>query len=263
MSPPDTPVTLDDVAEFHQQLLRMDRAGLKVQLDDSGGVTTNLPARLNEILARLASQAGKSASLEQAIVAAEFLPDRYRLALRTYIGKPSTSALALLRGPIQHDTEGAADLRLAMVLPVILLGLIYLGLFYLLLVTLPRLESIYAQLNSEPSLPVQWLMRVRAAMPFWVPGVPVIVLVLWWVLSSGRFGLPRGCRVASNRFAISSHRCEHVVWRIIWRILRTTQLITLRNGLARQCLLGRSPRQPTPIPRNVQARLVSRCRSSA
>ena len=174
----DRPVsefTLTDVAEFHQQLLRLHAAGLNLQLDN-GTVASSLAERLNEIMAGLAIRAGSATSLADVVSQADFIPDRYRLGLETWTKcDRSVEALAVLRAPVQLASQRQADMRFALLLPSIILILIYCASFYLLQVTVPRMEAIYTQLDSPPSQAVRWLIAVRSAMPYWVPGVPLLV----------------------------------------------------------------------------------------
>ena len=206
-------LTLNDVAEFHQQLMRLQAADLRLQLDDGSVAqrnTTNrsLAERLNEIMAGLASQAGDSKSLDQVLREASFIPLRYRLALETWhTCDRSVESLSALRSPVQDDSEGAADLRYALLLPSIILILIYCASFYLLLVTVPSMEAIYLQLSATPSLPVRWLIAIRTAMPYWGPGIPILIGLVWFLLISGHLTLPRwlpGRWQASRYLAASS-----------------------------------------------------------
>ncbi len=53
------------------------------------------------------------------------------------------------------------------------------------------MESVYEQLNSPPSQPVYWLIQVRAAMPYWVPGIPLLLGLMWFMLLAGYWSMPR------------------------------------------------------------------------
>ncbi len=180
-------VTLEEVAEFHQQLMRLHAAGLSLQLDDQVSVQRDLPRRLNEIMAELATQSSRTKSLGTVISNGSALPTRYRLALEAWVGgERSIDALAMLRQPVQLEQEGSADLKLALVLPLVIFAVIYCASFYLLWVTLPRMEDIYVQFNSmQPSVYVRILRAVRDAMPIWVPGVPLLLLILGWFMPPG------------------------------------------------------------------------------
>lgn len=188
--PPE--LTLEVVAEFHEQLLRLQNAGLRLQIDEGRSTGQSLPERLNEIMAGLVSQVGKTKQLDQVLQEAPFVPLRYRLALETWAKcDRSVEALSMLRAPVQQESEGSIDLRYALLLPLIVLTLVYFASFYLLQVTVPHMEGIYLQLNEEPSWTVRWLMSIRNAMPYWGPGLPVLALVVVWLLFTGRLTLPR------------------------------------------------------------------------
>lgn len=185
-------LTLEVVAEFHAQLLRLQSAGLRLQIDEGRSTGQSLPERLNEIMAGLVSQVGKTKQLDQVLQEAPFVPLRYRLALETWAKcDRSVEALSMLRAPVQQESEGSIDLRYALLLPLIVLTLVYFASFYLLQVTVPHMEGIYLQLNEEPSWAVRWLMSIRGAMPYWGPGLPVLALVVVWLLFTGRLTLPR------------------------------------------------------------------------
>lgn len=185
-------LTLEVVAEFHAQLLRLQNAGLRLQIDEGKSTGQSLPERLNEIMAGLVSQVGKTKQLDQVLQEASFVPLRYRMALETWAKcDRSVEALSTLRAPVQQESEGSIDLRYALLLPLIVLTLVYLASFYLLQVTVPHMEGIYLQLNEQPSWSVRWLMSIRDAMPYWGPGLPVLALVVVWSLFSGRLTLPR------------------------------------------------------------------------
>lgn len=185
-------LTLEVVAEFHEQLLRLQNAGLRLQIDEGRSTGQSLPERLNEIMAGLVSQVGKTKQLDQVLQEAPFVPLRYRLALETWARcDRSVEALSMLRAPVQQESEGAIDLRYALLLPLIVLTLVYFASFYLLQVTVPHMEGIYLQLNEEPSWTVRWLLSIRGAMPYWGPGLPVLAVVVVWLLFTGRLTLPR------------------------------------------------------------------------
>ena len=218
-----TELTLSDVAEFHQQLIRLQTAGLPMVLDSSRVAEDHLPTRLNAIMASLAAQDGTGKPLGQVVQESSVLPDRYRLALQTWHRcDRSTEALSILRTPVQQAAEHAADLRFALLIPLVVLTLVYCASFYLLLVTVPRMEAIYLQLNSPPSLPLRCLKLVRDAMPFWVPALPLAVLIFWALLATGRVALPawlpsrrrslhyQSASLASRNLA-AQLGCEHAV----------------------------------------------------
>ncbi len=146
-------LTLDVVAEFHEQLLRLQSAGLRLQIDEGRSTSQSLAERLNEIMAGLVSQVGKSNQLEQVLQAAPFIPLRYRLALESWAKcDRSVEALSILRAPVKQESEGAIDLRYALLLPFIVLALVYFASFYLLQVTVPHMEGIYLQFERTAQL---------------------------------------------------------------------------------------------------------------
>lgn len=206
MSEPTQPeLTLETVAEFHQQLLNLHQAGLRLQLDHGKSTRGNFSQELNNIMAYLVSQVGKFKSLEECIQQSDRLPERYRIALLTWCKCDRTvEALSILRAQVQQEVEGAVDLRFALLLPLIILALVYGASFYLLLVTVPRMEAVYLQVNEIPSLPVRWLLAVRWAMPYWVPGLPLLIALIAWLLFTGRVTLPKWLPGRKQLFQYSS-----------------------------------------------------------
>lgn len=205
--------TLEQVAQFHQQLLRLHQAGLRVQLDDSPTSTGHLAERLDEFMASLAGQFNKSPNWQQCLADTTDLPKRYRIALQTWCKcNSSPEALAMLRAPAQQAAEGAIDLRFALLLPMLVLTLIYGASFYLLQVFVPRIEAIYLQVGEAPSLPVRWLLSIRETMPYWVPGLPLLILFLACLLFTGRLRLPRWLPVhwQSLRYSSASQLAQNI-----------------------------------------------------
>ncbi len=185
-------LTLEKIADFHRQLGRLHAAGLRLQIDDGNAACHDLPNRLNEIMASVASRLGKAKPVEQVLVEAPDVPLRYRLALESWskCDQPVES-LDLLRAPVQQDSENAIDLRFALLLPVVIITLVYCASFYLLLVMLPRIDAIYLQLGTPPSLPVRCLLAIRSAAPVLGPALPLLGLFVGWLIFTGRLALPR------------------------------------------------------------------------
>lgn len=176
------------IVDFHKELLSMQRLGLPMELGFAGPATA-LPGQLKQVERRLALQIDRHADVIQAIASDPDLPKSYRSALSTWMqcDHPTEVLDQLTAAPgARQDLYG--QVGLALLGPLIVLVLVYLGLISLCLLVAPRLEAMYAQLWQPVGFGLQVLGMVRSAMPVWVPGVPIVVLLLiaWWSLRGRR-----------------------------------------------------------------------------
>lgn len=190
-------VTLDRVLEFNAELLRLAATGLPLDLGFAAR-GRSLEIELSEVIDRLKVDIGRGLSLDKAIETAPFIPRAYRIALETWLR--CDRSMTALDGPAASadaQLELQANVRAALVQPLIALFLMYLGFVYLCLVTAPKLEAIYAQQFETPGKSLSFLVWAREWMPIWLPLVPLALfsILVWLSFRAQRmkYGWLPGC----------------------------------------------------------------------
>ncbi|QDS86868.1 hypothetical protein EC9_10430 [Rosistilla ulvae] len=190
--------SLSKIADFHTELLAMQRLGLPLELGFAGPAH-KLPAQLAQIQRRLALRIERQGELTEAIASDPDLPKPYRSALSTWIQcEQPTEVFDQLSDAAAARRELHGEMGIAMLGPLIVLALVYLGLISLCLFVAPQLESLYEQLWQPISGSLRLVGMLRDAMPIWVPGVPIVTIaaIAWWSLRPmrSRFGWLLGGR---------------------------------------------------------------------
>ncbi|QDV67837.1 hypothetical protein Poly24_15410 [Rosistilla carotiformis] len=183
---PDDPLT--KIVEFHKELLSLQRLGLPMELGFVGS-PQSLAMQLDQIQRRLALQIERQGDVAQAIASDPDLPKPYRSAISTWVQcEHPTEVLDQLSATATARRDLHGQMGIALVGPLILLVVVYFGLISLCLVVAPRLEDLYAQLWLPVSGSLRLIAMLRDAMPIWVPGCPVVMILAagWWSLRRGR-----------------------------------------------------------------------------
>lgn len=181
------PMTLDDVFSFNEALVSISKTGLPLGfLSDESPQT--LSDKLTRVNASLALHVGRGQLLDAALNEVPELTAQYRNALQTWHRcDRSTDALDAMTRPAIGRQQIDNDLNYSLLQPVILAALVYFGLTYLVLVDVPKLQSLHEQMRQMPGTVTQWMIAARGAYPFWGPIVPlvfVIVIVTWRLCST-------------------------------------------------------------------------------
>ena len=184
MSTDSSELTLEKVAEFHTQLVRLNDAGIVFDLADPNASNRNFKDELDRILAHLATEQRANQSLEDVLLGSEQIPATYRTALVTWVrSHGSVDALSTLHRPALERVEVSNDYRMALVQPQIIAAMVYVCTIFLLLTTATHLESIYNQVRMPPSWPLRCVLFVRNTLPIWGPLLPLAYLAfLWWLM---------------------------------------------------------------------------------
>ncbi|QDV46996.1 hypothetical protein Enr13x_69050 [Stieleria neptunia] len=153
--------------------------GLNIPLDF--GLGSETAERLRDINERLLADAGRDLSPE-ALLEKHDLPERYRAIARMLLASddpvPVFESIAIQ----ELDRDAAATpLRQAIKEPLLVAGLAYLGMILFCTFSVPSIETQYTQQGLSPSGVTQWLIAIRGAMPYWIIGVPVLLIAGWWI----------------------------------------------------------------------------------
>ena len=184
-------MALDDVLSFNDQVLALAKTGLPFELAP-GDDLDDLSRKLTQANFDLALETGRGRPLAEALAAAPELTPRYRAALETwYRCDRSVDAFDTLIKPAVVRRRIQADVGISFLQPLIVLLLVYCAFTYLVLVTAPKLESLYTQTWQTPSRSLQFLTAARQTQPIWgviVPLALVATVVMWkWRAAQWQF----------------------------------------------------------------------------
>jgi type II secretory pathway component PulF len=179
--------SLNRVFSFNDQLIAFVKLGLPIELGLTGSQSSQIEW-LRQTNADLALQTGRGRKLDQLIQ--EYpCPATYRVALESWLNcdQPTVVFDALVQPRIARRRVGMEVGRI-LIQPLIVFVLAYIGFVFFCLYLFPRIEGLYAQLWREPSWILSFFGSVRAAMPIWVPLVPLLTIaaVALWMIRSGR-----------------------------------------------------------------------------
>ena len=178
----DRELNIDDVLAFNAQLQSLSEANLPIDLGFRVSKQT-LSQKLSQISSQIALQNARGKTIEQAVVEYPSIPIQYRISLIAWSqGKTMTDAISPLNAIGHWRRDVVATLNRSLLEPLILLVLVYCGLMYLVITLVPHLEEIYSQIRTTPGVSLKILMQVRDWLPYWGPGLPVLVIAacLFW-----------------------------------------------------------------------------------
>lgn len=189
--------TLQHVLAINREIGSLADAGVPIRLGPAVISTKRTLGRINESL-KLRTSLGQE--IEAAIVDNPDLPSAYQHALRAGL---STGATELTLAGLSCESAAQDELHSAssraLVQPLIVLALAYCGFILLCSLFVPEMSDVYEQLRQEPSQPLRILETCRAAMPIWIPLVPILVLLAlvlwrrnngqpsWWIPGARRY----------------------------------------------------------------------------
>lgn len=182
-----TDTSLDRVLSFNDLLIALVKLGLPLELGIEGNRTSQIEW-LRRTSADLALQAGRGSDLDR-LIDDDRYPSTYQRALTTWLkcDQPTIVLDALLQ-PANVRRRVGTEVGRALFQPLIVFVLTYVGFVFFCLYLFPRIEGVYAQLWQEPSPIIACFRSVQAAMPVWVPLVPVLTIaaVIIWMIRSPR-----------------------------------------------------------------------------
>lgn len=172
----DRELNIDDVLALNAQLQSLSEANVPIDLGFRVSKQT-LSQKLSQISSQIALQNARGKTIEQAVVEDPSIPIQYRVSLIAWSqGKTGTDAISPLNAIGQRRRDVVATLNRSLLEPLILLVLVYCGFLYLVLTLVPHLEEIYSQIRTTPGGSLKMLMRVRDWLPYWGPGLPLLVI---------------------------------------------------------------------------------------
>lgn len=177
-----TDVSLDRVLALHQELAALSAAGLPIA-QDLGGSHREIVSSLERISASLSLRTGLGQPIEQAIAEDANLPPRYRDGLLVWLryDRPNLVMNSISR-PITASAGIKHEANVVFIQLMVIATLTYLAFIGLCLWTNPQIDAIYAQLDRSPDWISAGLTTMRAWLPVWGIGLPVLFfgfLALW------------------------------------------------------------------------------------
>lgn len=184
-------LTLEQLAALNDELRALVRAGVPLE-KPLRAIATELPNRLGQAAARLASRLEQGTSLEEALAAEpESFPPLYRSVV--------AAGLKAGRLPAALESLAATALRVVELRRILVGGLVYPTMVFLVgwaLFVLFVVEIAPVLGGAMPDITpkslwlgiIHWLAGWRSRVGYWGPAVPAVVLALAlvWVAYSGR-----------------------------------------------------------------------------
>ena len=179
-------ITLDQFIALNDELAALVRAGLPLErgLRELG---QDIPGTLGETVQVLATRLSHGETLPQALAAERLrFPGVYRAVVEAGLKAGRLSvALEGLAGFARSYADMRRAVGMALVYPLIVLTVAY-GLSVLLVLEIaPRFLATYTILRLPTQKTLMALARVKEALPYWGPVLPLLLVVVavWWVRS--------------------------------------------------------------------------------
>jgi len=213
-------MTLDDVSQFHTALLNVAGAGIPVELEfPSNGTAVKVQAidlrtSLDQIFAGLSDEVHSGRTLDLVVSEDKRLPASYRSALETWFAcDQAPVALEMLTSTATSQQQARKQMEMALVQPLILLILGWLALIYVSSSTIPKIESIYLQLNKEPGWGLLMMTWIHSTIGFWSV-LGVILIAAWTVYRRNRTSpippMLKGKRDHCNDYLQGAMACDQI-----------------------------------------------------
>lgn len=171
---------LQPLERFHDELRSLVSTGIETDLGIDGSAA-RMTDELERIHAAISVRVGLGQTLAAAIGEEATLPPKYRAAAMAWVRFDSPSqVLDAVTTTAERDLALDRAIRVAFWQTAMTLGLVCIGLAFTASWLSPRLDSIYEQLQIEPSWPALWLATVRDSVPLWATAVAFAYLVIIW-----------------------------------------------------------------------------------
>ena len=210
-------ITLDQLAALSDEMAALSRAGVPLHVGLSH-LGQDLPGRLGRIATDLAQRLERGQPVDQVLSPDQGIPPAFSALLAAGV---RTGRLGLVLEGITSLLRRTLDTRqmvfAALLYPIFIAALAY-GLFFLMMtIASPALIGIYRDV-APGSAPLRMLEWIRSTGGYWIPWVPILVLVLlgvWWIRSGqaavlGRRGLTSASRHSSRRTVRNMVRNERL-----------------------------------------------------
>jgi general secretion pathway protein F len=197
----DTDITLDQLVALNDEMAALARAGVPL---DKGllHIGSDLPGRLGQITRGIGQRLEQGEPLSRVLEEGRGLPPSYCAVVAAGI---RSGRLAVALEGMSSVIRRAADMRrliiISMIYPLIVLAVAYVLFSFTVLRCLPAMLAVYRE-NTKDSRVLQVLDWVHRTAPDWLPWLPVValvLLVLWWLISSKTWSL-RGTGRARSRY---------------------------------------------------------------
>ncbi len=172
---------LREIAEFHRQVIAIADTGMPIAYGLTPGQA--LPIALDRFLARIALQLSRGESIDSILTHDAELPKPYRDGLRDWVEQPQSPAALetlYLTGHGRHEMMRSFIGLYWM--PLLIAALCYLGILFQCYFTLPSLNSLQAQLQTEPGRWLKLLQAINHWLPIWAPLIPIALLLVYYRL---------------------------------------------------------------------------------
>jgi type II secretory pathway component PulF len=195
--------TLQRVLDFNEQLNRLSRAGVPIELDEQNVDSEPVAARssnsgmqnsLQRIENALKLRVELGQPIDDAIDAAPELSPRYRASLKTWLQLADPSAaLDPLTTPTRDRQDVIRNVNVALLQPLAIFTLAFLAFLLLCWFTVPRLEALYTQNWITPTGVLAVLLTMRDTLPIWGIAIPMGLLAMCgvWKHQSSRLSIHR------------------------------------------------------------------------
>ncbi|KAA5544565.1 hypothetical protein FYK55_09610 [Roseiconus nitratireducens] len=166
---------------LNRQTIAMLRLGIPLEL----GLGDSPIERLREINETLALNSGREPEVAP-ILQSENVSPQYQAIAQALLAAPDpTPIFESIARPTDDAAAVSTPVRLALVEPLVVLGLGYLGMLLLCFHVVPSMEMQYLQQYETPTGVTRWLIAIRDWMPVWAVLFPLIYLAL--ILLGGKW----------------------------------------------------------------------------
>jgi general secretion pathway protein F len=200
-------VTLDQLIALNDEIAALARAG--VPLDEGLlHLGRDLPGRLGKLSRRLGERLEAGEPLTRVLEDEKGLPPAYRAIVAAGI-RSGRLAVALegLSTLVRRAAEMRRTVAIALVYPLLVLALAYALFAFMLVGCFPVMLTVFRDFLPDGG-GVRVLERVESAAPYWLPWLPVAVVVpvaVWWFRSRRAWSL-EGSAPPGSRAGRRGHR---------------------------------------------------------
>ena len=199
-------VTLDQLIALNDEIAALARAGVPL---DQGllHLGRDLPGRLGKISRRLGERLAAGEPLTRALEEEKGLPPAYQAIVAAGIRSGRLPvALEGLSTLVRRAAEMRRTVAVALIYPLLVLLLAYASFVFMLVGCFPAMLTLFRDFVPEGGA-VRVLEHVESAAPYWLPWLPLAVVVpltVWWFRSRRAWSLeganPRGPRGRSRGY---------------------------------------------------------------
>ena len=195
------PLSLDDVILLNDEIQGLIAAGIPLHAGLSG-FATRVRGRLQQFSRRLAARVAAGTPLGEALESeAAALPGEYRVLIAAGMRSGRfDAALASLTEYASNLRELRSSLRRAMIYPGVVCGLAYALLVGAFMFLVPELLRDIEALELPRGRWYTLLAAMRQTVNLWGPGIPAVLILLWFLTTVARWTVGGEETSTSQRF---------------------------------------------------------------